>query len=100
MTPGQAQLTGAILIPRMGWEVLIEFIEGMPDRPVCQGRLFNPKFPPVVSLPANKTVTTHRSDTTPGGGGMNGVMLDDAAGKQRIQVHEPETTPTEIQKPA
>ncbi|HEY1418566.1 MAG TPA: type VI secretion system tip protein TssI/VgrG, partial [Myxococcaceae bacterium] len=42
----QPHSTGSVLIPRVGWEVVVDFLEGDPDRPVCMGRLFNPLFPP------------------------------------------------------
>jgi type VI secretion system secreted protein VgrG len=83
----QPQAPGAFLLPRVGWEVLVEFIEGDPDRPLCQGRMFNPKFMPVVALPDNKTMTFHRSDASPGGGGVNAWAMDDAIGKQHIALH-------------
>uniref|UniRef100_UPI0011446672 type VI secretion system Vgr family protein n=1 Tax=Myxococcus sp. AB025B TaxID=2562794 RepID=UPI0011446672 len=83
----QAHTTGSVMIPRIGWEVLIEFVEGDPDRPVCLGRLYNPLNPPDYSLPAQKTVSGHRSNSSPGAGGSNEVSFDDSADSQRVYVN-------------
>src|SRR5262249_36138312 len=37
----QAHTTGSVMIPRIGWEVGVEFLDGDPDRPLCMGRLYN-----------------------------------------------------------
>jgi type VI secretion system secreted protein VgrG len=87
----QPQTPGAFLLPRVGWEVLVEFVDGDPDRPLCQGRMFNPKVMPAVTLPDNKTMTFHRSDSSPGGGGVNSWAIDDAAGKQHMSLHAENT---------
>jgi len=80
----QPHTTGSVLIPRVGWEVLVEFLEGDPDRPICLGRLYNPLFPPPYDLPAQKTVTAHRSNSSPGAGGANELRFEDAAGTQAV----------------
>jgi type VI secretion system secreted protein VgrG len=83
----QPHTTGSVLLPRIGWEVLVDFLEGDPDRPVCTGRLFNPLFPPPYDLPAQKTITAHRSNSTPGAGGAGGaneLRFDDAPGAQQV----------------
>lgn len=76
--------TGSIFIPRIGWEVLVDFLEGDPDRPVCLGRVFNPLFPPSYELPAKKTVSAHRSNSSPGAGGANELRFDDTLGAQQV----------------
>ncbi|MFL5292375.1 MAG: type VI secretion system Vgr family protein [Myxococcales bacterium] len=80
----QPHTTGSVTIPRMGWEVLVDFLEGDPDRPVCTGRLFNTLFPPSYDLPAQKTVTAHRSNSSPGAAGANELRFDDAPGTQQV----------------
>lgn len=79
--------TGSVMIPRIGWEVLVQFYEGDPDRPVVLGHLFNPLHAPPYSLPAEKTVTSHRTISSPGGAAVNEVMFDDASGSQRIRIN-------------
>jgi len=80
----QAHTTGSVTIPRIGWEVLVDFLEGDPDRPICTGRLFNPLYPPPYDLPAQKTVTAHRSNSSPGAAGANELRFDDAPGAQQV----------------
>lgn len=78
-------------IPRIGWEVLVGFLEGNPDRPIILGRVYNGLDPHFVLLPKNKTHTSLRSLTSPrskdGGTGENRITFEDAAGFQRIFMH-------------
>ncbi len=83
----QPHTTGSVMIPRIGWEVLVEFADGDPDRPVCLGKVWNPSFPPPANLPADKNQTHHASQTTPGGAGTNQIAFDDTAGSERIDVN-------------
>ena len=83
----QAHTTGAIMIPRIGWEVLVQFVDGDPDRPLCLGHLWNALDPPQYALPAQKTVTGHKSNSSPGGGGVNELRMDDSAGAQEIAIN-------------
>lgn len=83
----QQHTTGSIMIPRIGWEVLVEFIDGDPDRPVVLGRVWNPNTPPPHSLPASKTYSVHASVSSPGRAGTNEIVMDDAAGQERIIVN-------------
>jgi len=82
----QAHTTGSVMIPRVGWEVLVELEGGDPDRPLCLGKVWNPFFPPPVDLPAGKTVTGHSSQSSPGGGGANEVLFDDTAGVESVTI--------------
>ncbi len=83
----QANTTGSIMIPRIGWEVLVEFQDGDPDRPICLGRVWNAFHPPPLELPAHKTVSGHMSNASPDNGGTNAVTFDDAAGSERLTIH-------------
>lgn len=78
-------------IPRIGWEMLVSFLEGDPDRPVILGRVYNGLDPHFVLLPVNKSHTSLRSLTSPrsksGGTGENRITFEDAAGIQRIYMH-------------
>lgn len=80
----QANLPGSMLIPRVGWEVLVGFEDGDPDRPFVLGRSFNGKQLPPFGLPANKTVTALGTVSSPGGARANMVHVDDAAGRQHM----------------
>ena len=80
----QANLPGSMLIPRVGWEVLVGFEDGDPDRPYVLGRSFNGQQLPPFSLPANKTITAIGSASSPGGGKTNVIHMDDGAGRQHM----------------
>lgn len=80
----QANLPGSMLIPRVGWEVIVGFEDGDPDRPYVLGRSFNGKQLPPFGLPANKTVTAFGTVSSPGGARSNMVHIDDAAGRQHM----------------
>ncbi|MBK8255234.1 MAG: type VI secretion system tip protein VgrG [Polyangiaceae bacterium] len=83
----QANMPGSMAIPRVGWEVMVAFEDGDPDRPLVVSRTYNGKFAPPYQLPANKTVTALQSYSSPGGGGTNSIRFDDAAGKEHVFVN-------------
>lgn len=78
---------GAVFIPRVGMEVLVEFLDGDPDRPVVTGCVYNGQNRPPYDLPLEKTKSTIKSDTSPGGGGFNEIRFEDAAGSEEIFIH-------------
>ncbi|WP_437290995.1 type VI secretion system Vgr family protein [Sorangium sp. So ce406] len=84
---GQQFLSGALAIPRVGWEVLVDFEDGDPDRPIVVGRVYNAIFAPPYKLPDGKTMTGLKSLSTPGGGGSNEIRMEDAAGSEQVMVH-------------
>ena len=78
---------GGLIIPRVGHEVVVDFLEGDPDRPIVTGRLYNELAKPPVNLPANASISGLRSDTVgTDGGGYNEVMMDDTAGKELLNL--------------
>ncbi|MFO0590353.1 MAG: type VI secretion system tip protein TssI/VgrG [Polyangiaceae bacterium] len=79
-------MPGAMLLPRVGWETVTAFEEGDPERPFVLGRAFNAKQPPPVGLPANKTMTSLSTQSSPGAGKMNAIRYDDAAGRQHLSI--------------
>lgn len=77
---------GMQTIPRIGQEVLIEFLEGDPDRPICTGAVYNGDNKPPFTLPENKTQSGMRSNSTKGGGGFNQFMMEDKKGEEYIHI--------------
>ncbi|MFO0548050.1 MAG: type VI secretion system tip protein TssI/VgrG [Polyangiaceae bacterium] len=78
-------------IPRVGWEVLVGYLEGDPDRPVILGRLFNPLDPLHVTLPEKRMFTALRSISSPRNEnrertGENEILFDDTLGEERISM--------------
>lgn len=78
---------GSIYIPRIGQEVVVEFIEGDPDRPIVTGCVYNGSNSPPFSLPGSMMVMGWKSNSTPGGGGYNEITLNDSKGKEKITIH-------------
>lgn len=78
---------GAQFIPRVGQEVVVRFLEGDPDRPLVTGAVYNGEHLTAVELPADKTKSTVRSDSSIGGGGFNELRFEDAAEQEEIFIH-------------
>jgi len=74
---------GGMFIPHIGHEVIVDFIEGDPDRPIITGRVYNAENPPPESLPANK----HRSIIEDDYG--NEMVFDATPGEEHIRIHSP-----------
>ena len=68
---------GMMVIPRIGQELLVAFLEGDPDQPTIVGRVFNATAPVPYKLPDNKTISTWKSDSSPGSGGFNEIKYED-----------------------
>jgi type VI secretion system secreted protein VgrG len=78
---------GAQFIPRIGMEVVVEFLEGNPDRPLVTGCVYNGSNPPPYPLPDNKTQSGLKTNSSPGGDGSNELRFEDAAGSEEIFLH-------------
>ncbi len=77
---------GAINIPRIGQEVIVEFLEGDPDRPLITGRVYNDEQMPPYKLADNQTRTTFMTRSTKGGGASNynELRFEDKKGDEQI----------------
>ena len=78
---------GAQFIPRIGMEVVVEFLEGNPDRPLVTGCVYNGSAPSPYPLPDNKTQSGIKTSSSPGGDGSNELRFEDAAGSEEIFLH-------------
>lgn len=78
---------GFLFVPRVGMEVVVEFLEGNPDRPLVLGCVYNGQYPPPYALPDQKTRSTLKTQSTPGGGGSNELRFEDAAGQEEVFLH-------------
>ena len=87
-TPWSGKDWGIIAIPRMGQEVIIQFEEGDPDRPICTGMLYNKETKPFVKLPDDATQFGMRSRSSKGGGAKeyNEMMFEDKKGSELMRV--------------
>lgn len=77
---------GGMVIPRIDMEVVVEFLEGDPDKPLVIGCVYNGKNAVPYSLPENKTVSTFKSDTHQGQG-YNEFRFEDEKGREEVFMH-------------
>ncbi len=78
---------GAMQIPRIGQEVIVEFLEGDPDRPIITGRVYNAVAMPPYTLPAEMTKSTVKTNSTKGGNGFNELRFEDKKGSEQVFIH-------------
>ena len=78
---------GAIYTPRIGQEVIVDFLEGDPDQPIITGRVYNAQAKPPYDLPTNKTMSTLKSNSSKGGEGFNEIRFEDKKGEEQIFIH-------------
>ncbi|MFO0617917.1 MAG: type VI secretion system tip protein TssI/VgrG [Polyangiaceae bacterium] len=78
---------GMVLHPRVGHEVIVAYIDGDPDEPIIVGRLHNEVNKTPLALPAKKSQSTWRSQSTPSGDGHNEIMMEDQAGEELLEFH-------------
>src|SRR6185312_11308856 len=79
---------GWMAVPRIGQEVLVQFLEGDPDHPIITGRVYNANQMPPWALPANQTQTGIRTHSSPKGGAdnFNELRFEDKKGSEEIHV--------------
>ena len=78
---------GALSVPRIGMEVLVGFLEGDPDQPLVIGCLHHAEHRPPLELPRDRTRSTFKSLSSPGGNGYNELRLEDRQGMEEIHLH-------------
>lgn len=84
MQPWAGTGWGVQFIPRIGMEVVVNFLGGDQDRPVVIGCLYNAKNPVPHGLPGQMERSGIKTRTTPGGGGWNEIAFDDRAGAEQL----------------
>lgn len=77
---------GMIAIPRVGQEVLVDFLDGDPDQPIVTGRTYHANNMPPGVLPGAKTQMNLMSQTYKGSG-YNGILMEDATNGQKLDLH-------------
>jgi type VI secretion system secreted protein VgrG len=79
---------GAIHIPRIGQEVIVEFLDGDPDRPIVTGRVYSFDNMPPYTLPDNKTQSGIKSRSSKGGtdSNFNEIRFEDLKGKEELHI--------------
>ncbi|WP_386688349.1 type VI secretion system Vgr family protein [Lonepinella sp. MS14437] len=77
---------GHIAIPRIGHEVIVDFLEGDPDQPIITGRTYHSTTEPPYNLPEHKTRMSIKSKTHKGSG-FNELRFEDEKGREEIFLH-------------
>ncbi len=78
---------GSVWHPRVGTEVIVDFLDGDPDRPIVVGRVYNGEQPPTALGKGAATVSIFKSLSSPGGAVHNEFGFDDTAGKEQVKLH-------------
>lgn len=92
---------GNVDLPRVGQEVIVDFLNGDPDRPIITGRVYNGARKHTYDLPAQKTRSLWRTQTIgpsgdysgaektppPNSKGFNEIRLEDKGGSEEIYIH-------------
>jgi type VI secretion system secreted protein VgrG len=90
---------GAIHIPRIGQEVLVDFLEGDPDRPIITGRVYNGESMPPYTLPENVTHSGIKSRSSKNGSAdnCNEIRFEDKKESELLLVHAEKDMTTEVE---
>lgn len=90
---------GFIAIPRIGQEVIVDFLEGDPDQPIITGRVYNAEQVPPYDLPANMTQTGIKTRSTLDGGSenFNELRFEDKKGEEQLFIHAEKNQDIEVE---
>lgn len=78
---------GFMAIPRIGQEVIVDFLDGDPDRPLIVGSVYNEEQSPHYKLPDERTKTYIKTNSSKGGQGHNELMFEDKKDDERVYLH-------------
>lgn len=98
--PWAGSAWGAIFLPRRGDEVIVDFAEGDPDRPLVTGRVYNGDAPPPYGLPAERTKSTIRTHSSPDGTGFNELRFEDLKDSEEVYLHAQRDLVVEVENDA
>ena len=90
---------GSIYIPRIGQEVIVDFYDGNPDRPIITGRVYNAEQMPPWNLPANKTQSGVLTRSSKGGSAENAncIRFEDLKGEEQLFIHAEKNQDIEVE---
>lgn len=81
------ETSSSMVVSRVGWEIIVSYIDGDPDRPIGVGRNINGKMMPTYGQPSRMNMMTIKTETYPGKQGFNELRLDDSSGAMRMDIH-------------
>jgi type VI secretion system secreted protein VgrG len=98
-SPWAGKAWGGISIPRIGQEVIVDFLEGDPDQPIVTGRVYNAEQMPPYELPANMTQSGVKSRSSKGGDGanFNEIRFEDKKGSEQLFIHAEKNQDIEVE---
>jgi type VI secretion system secreted protein VgrG len=99
ITPWAGKQWGMVHIPRVGQEVIVDFLEGDPDQPIIVGSVYNSEMMPPYDLPANKTKSGIKTRSTLGGGpaNFNEIRFEDKKGNEQLFIHAEKNQDIEVE---
>jgi type VI secretion system secreted protein VgrG len=91
---------GMVSIPRIGQEVVVDFLEGDPDQPIVTGRVYNADQMPPYALPGSATQTGIKSRSSKGAGAanFNEIRFEDKKGSEQLFLHAEKNQDIEVEK--
>jgi type VI secretion system secreted protein VgrG len=87
---------GMMFLPRVGQEVIVDFLEGDPDQPIIIGRVYNSAQMPPYTLPEHKTRSVIKTHSSKGGGGTNEILIEDLKDSEKILIYAQKDLHTRI----
>lgn len=98
-TPWAGKSFGFVQIPRIGQEVIVDFLEGDPDQPIITGRVYNAEQMPPWELPANATQSGVLTRSSKGGayGNANAIRFEDKKGSEQLWIHAEKNMDIEVE---
>jgi len=99
-SPWAGKAWGGISIPRIGQEVVVDFLEGDPDQPIIIGRVYNAEQMPPYALPGNMTQSGMKTRSSKGGGpdNFNEIRFEDLKGSEQLFIHAEKNQDIEVEK--
>ncbi|MCG3188296.1 MAG: hypothetical protein LKCHEGNO_00268 [Burkholderiaceae bacterium] len=98
-SPWAGKSFGFVQLPRIGQEVVVDFLEGDPDQPLVTGRVYNAEQMPPWDLPANATQSGVLSRSSKGGsyGNANALRFEDKKGSEQVWLHAEKNQDIEVE---
>jgi type VI secretion system secreted protein VgrG len=97
--PWAGKQWGGISLPRIGQEVIVDFLEGDPDQPIVTGRVYNAEQMPPYELPDNKTQSGMKTRSSLGGSpaNFNEIRFEDLKGSEQLFIHAEKNQDIEVE---
>ena len=98
-SPWAGKSFGFVQLPRIGQEVVVDFLEGDPDQPIITGRVYNAEQMPPWELPANATQSGVLTRSSKGGtyGNANALRFEDKKGSEQLWIHAEKNQDIEVE---